>query len=227
MKKALVFAIIAVMALATGFFAYRYANPETSRSGAAPRVAITRSVPSSSEAADSSPSEDTLEPGSSSPALKNSARQQTDPERIMAAIDLDWKKFTLKPSPSKVFKDKSYSVYDIWNEDYVVGPKILVDQSSRNVFTWAPGDASPIPAAKDMAFDKTLRTITGILKDGAMMSIVLTTDSGNTLTVRRLGVDTSRLTSLKAGDRIKVTYTGVISGSDTTRAFIARLENVS
>lgn len=227
MKKALVLAIIAALAIASGFFAYRYANPVIQKPTAAAR-SDSSPDPSASEAAGDLSAAENEAGSSAGPFLKSDAKTswKTDEERIKAAIDLDWSRYTLKVSTPKLLNDKTYSTYDIWDGDYVAGPRILVDQSSRSIFTWAPGDAAPIPVEKDKAFDKTVRTITGIMKDGAMMSIVLTTDSGNQLTVRRLGVDTSKLTSLKPGDRIRVTYTGVITGNDTTRAFITKLENV-
>lgn len=227
MKKALVLAIIAVLAIAFGSFAYRYANPVIQKPSAAAH-ADSSAGPASSEAADASPAAGNAAGSSDGPVLAESSakKETTDEEHIASAINLDWSRYKLKASAPKILKDKTYSAYDIWDEDYVVGPRILVDRSSRDIFTWAPSDSAPIPAEKDKAFDKTVRTITGIMKDGAMMSITLTTDSGNQLTVRRLGVDTSRLTSLKPGDRIRVTYTGVITGNDTTRAFITKLENV-
>jgi phosphotransferase system IIA component len=63
------------------------------------------------------------------------------------------------------------------------------------------------------------------MTDGAMMSITLKTADGSELIIHRVGVDTSGLKSMKIGDRIKVTYTGVIKGNDTSRAFITKLEN--
>lgn len=228
MKKALVFTIVAVLAIACGSFAYRYANPVIQKSAAVTQADSSPDA-AASEAASALPAAKSKTVSSDGPALtENGAKKswQSDEERIKAAIDLDWSRYTLKVSAPKLLKDKTYSTYDIWDEDYIVGPRILVDQSSRSIFTWAPSDAAPMPVEKDKAFDKTVHTVTGILKDGAMMSIVLTTDSGNQLTVRRLGIDTSKLTSLKIGDRIRVTYTGVITGNDTTRAFITKLENV-
>lgn len=59
------------------------------------------------------------------------------------------------------------------------------------------------------------------------MSILLKTDDGSELTVRRLGVDTTGLKSMVIGAKIKVTYTGVIKGSNLTRAFVTKLENVA
>ena len=228
MKKALAFTIIAVLAIASGFFAYRYANPVIQKPSAAARTDSSVDT-GASETAGAPPAQGNAAGSFDGPVLTESSAkkdQTTDEEHITSAINLDWSRYKLKASAPKILKDKTYSAYDIWDEDYVVGPRILVDRSSKGIFTWAPSDSAPIPVEKDKAFDKTVHTITGIMKDGAMMSIVLTTDSGNQLTVRRLGVDTSRLTSLKSGDRIRVTYTGVITGNDTTRAFITKLENV-
>ena len=229
MKKLLATAIILVFCTAAGIFAYRYANPVNQKSTAASQpessAVISSSAASSQTSAVSSAAEKIL--SNAAPSNK-SGKAQTDTDRIKAAINLDWNKnkYILKPSQAKVLKGKTYSTFDIWDEDYIVGPRILVDQSSKNIFTWAPNDASPVPVAEDKAFDKTPHTITGTVKDGAMMSVMLTTADGD-ITVRRLGIDTSKLTSLKIGDRIKVTYTGIINGNDTTRAFITQLETVS
>ncbi len=58
-----------------------------------------------------------------------------------------------------------------------------------------------------------------------MMSILLKLPDGNKITVRRLGIDTSKLKSMNIGDKIKVTYTGVLNGTDTSRMFVKKLEN--
>jgi pectate lyase len=155
-----------------------------------------------------------------------SGGKQSETDKIQAAVPLDWKRYTLKASVPKVIQNKTYHTYDISDEDYIVGPKILIDPNSGNVYTWTSSDAAPVPAAEDKAFDKTEHTIVGTVEDGAMMNVVLKTDSGNELIVRRVGIDTSGLTSMKIGDRIRVTYSGVINGNDTSRAFITKLETV-
>lgn len=202
MRKLLSAAILVVFCAAAGIFAYRYAHPnDTANSDEAPLLY-------------------------SGIESEGSSKEQSDTDRIKAAVDLDWNRYVLKASQAKVLQGKTYSTFDIWDEDYIVGPRILVDQDSKDIYTWAPNDTSPVPVAEDKAFDKTPHTITGTVKDGAMMSVTLTTSNGD-ITVRRLGIDTTKLTSLKIGDRIKVTYTGIINGNDTTRAFIIKLETVS
>jgi hypothetical protein len=228
-RKILSAAIVLVFCTAAGIFAYRYAHPSATQQNAV------ASQPESSAAISSSPaSSQTSTTGAenetsalhSATVSEESAMEPTDTDRIKASIDLDWNKYILKASQTKVLQGKTYSTFDIWEEDYIVGPRILIDQSSKNIYTWAPNDSSPVPAAEDKAFDKTPHSITGTVKDGAMMSVTLTTANGD-ITVRRLGIDTTNLTSLKIGDRIKVTYTGIINGNDTTRAFITKLETVS
>lgn len=161
-----------------------------------------------------------------SSAVSSGTGNPSDTGKIQKAVPLDWKRYTLKPSAAKVVKNKTYRAYDIIDGDYLVGPKILVDSGSGAVYTWAASDAAPVPAAEDKAFDKTQHSLVGTVEDGAMMNVVLKTESGNELIVRRVGVDTSGLTSMKVGDKIRVTYTGVISGNDTSRAFITKLETV-
>lgn len=163
-----------------------------------------------------------------SSAAKSAANgaKQSEVGKIQAAVNLDWHRYTLKAAAPKMLKKKTYDAYEICDEDYLVGPKILVDPVGGKIYTWTPSDTAPIPAADDKAFDRTVRTVIGTVEDGAMMNVILKTESGNELVVRRLGVDTTGLTSLKTGDRIRVTYTGVINGNDTSRAFITGLENV-
>lgn len=157
---------------------------------------------------------------------KVAAPAQSEGDKVKAAIPLNWTKYSLKSSSPKTIKGKTYHTYDIRDDDYFVGPKILVDPSDGAIYTWTASDTAPLPASQDKAFDKTVHTITGVMEDGAMMNVMLKTDDGSEINVRRLGIDTTNLKSLKIGDRIRVTYTGVIKGSDTSRAFITKLENV-
>ena len=162
---------------------------------------------------------------SSSPPADQPADQPADLAK--AAVPLDWNRYRLKGLGLKTVKGKKYHEFEIWDEDYSVGPLLLVDPGSGKAYTWTPADSGPVPAAVDKAFDKTPHTVTGVMEDGAMMSILLKTDDGSKLTVRRLGVDTTGLRSMVIGTRIKVTYTGVIKGNDMSRAFVTKLENVS
>lgn len=230
MKKFLLSAVLVVLVAGAGYLIYRYSGPQSQQASTS---AVSSAQPSSqaeSSAAPVSSSEESSQV--SSEAQQSSAAAASGPKQqsinsIKAAINLDWKKYTLKsPSQTKTIKNKTYDMFEIWDEDYQVGPKILVDPSSGKIYTWAASDTAPVPAAEDPAFDKTVRTVTGTMVDGAMMSIELKTPDGNELVVRRLGIDTSGLKSMKIGDKIKVTYTGIIKGSDTTRAFITKLENV-
>lgn len=227
-RKALIFAILAVAALGVGYFAYRYAHPEMQPAPAVSSAAALAA--SAAPQADGSVSSQApalkAEKASASQAAASAGADQTEADKVRAAVRLDWKRYALKPSAQKIVKSKTYHAYDIVDGDYVVGPKLLIDPGSGAVYTWGASDAAPVPAADDKAFDKTERSIVGTVEDGAMMNVVLKTESGNELVVRRVGVDTTGLTSLKIGDRIRVTYTGVISGNDTSRAFITKLETV-
>jgi hypothetical protein len=227
MKKILISAIAVVLVAGTGYFAYRYANPEPQQMPA-PSSSSVVSLQAVSSAAPVASQPVTLKASSAvSSAVRSKASQsQQKINQVKAAVNLDWKKYTLKAVASKVLKNTAYDTYEIWDEDYLVGPKVLVDQSSGKIYTWASSDTAPVPVSEDKAFDKTVHTVIGTMQDGAMMSIVIKTDDGNELSIRRLGVDTTGLKSLKNGDRIKVTYTGVIKGNDTSRAFITKLENV-
>lgn len=226
MKKILISALVIVLAAGVGYFAYQYAKTPggtASSSAAASSAGVSQQTASSAAAASSQSASAASSPAAASSAV--SGAKQKDISSIQAAIDLDWKKYTLKASAAKVLKGKTYRTYAIWDDDYCVGPTLLVDPDDGKIYTWTTSDSAPVPAAEDKAFDKTPHTVTGTMEDGAMMSIVLKTDAGNELVVRRLGIDTTGLKSMKIGDKIKVTYTGVIKGNDTSRAFITKLEN--
>jgi hypothetical protein len=235
LKKTLIAVVLTAAAIGVGYFAYRFSSNHVKLQPSDAQVSSAVQLPSSEA---SLASQQVV--SSKAPVLASSAYSRIytasssatttitkaqEPSVVKSEVKLDWKKYTLKPGKPKKLNGKTYNTYEIWDEDYLEGPNILVDPTDSKVYTWTSSDTNPIPAAKDKAFDKTPHTIVGTMKDGAMMSILLTTDDGNELTIRRLGVDTSGLKSLKIGDRIKVTYTGVIKGNDTSRAFITKLEN--
>mgnify|MGYP007017324807 FL=1 len=235
LKKTLIAVVLTAAAIGVGYFAYRFSlnhaklqlsDAQVSSAGqlsSSEASSVSRAVSSKAPVLDSSAYSSRIHMASSSATAPTTKAQE--PSVVKSEVKLDWKKYTLKPGKPKKLNGKTYSTYEIWDEDYLEGPNILVDPTDSKVYTWTSSDTNPIPAVKDKAFDKTPHTIVGTMKDGAMMSILLTTDDGNELTIRRLGVDTSGLKSLKIGDRIKVTYTGVIKGNDTSRAFITKLEN--
>jgi len=146
------------------------------------------------------------------PALLSSSQASKLPaDLVKTAVPLDWNKYHLKDFNLKTVNGKKYHEFEIWDEDYAVGPFLLVDPEDGRVYSWASSDSKLILAAEDKAFDKTPHTITGVIKDSAMMSILLKTDDGSELTVRRLGVNTTGLKSMVIGAKIKVTYTSSIS----------------
>lgn len=223
MKKGLaaVIAACVVAGAAIGFFTYQYYHPQTK-----PVVSSSQPEQSSSEV-ESSSSQQNSSMASSSAVSSAAASTVLKPEteRIMASVKLDWKKYHLKAVSPKTVKDKKYNAYEIWDDDLMAGPEILVDPANGKIYTFASSDTEPLPAEQDKAFDKAPHTIIGTMTDGAMMSLTLKTADGSELIIHRVGVDTSGLKSMKIGDRIKVTYTGVIKGNDTSRAFITKLEN--
>ncbi len=225
MKKGILAVLIVVVVAAAGYLLVRQHGTVPSAVGTA------SSVPSSSAPASSAPSS---APEVSSAAAAPSSAASGIPkaqavEQIQKAVPVDWKKYTVKPasqSEQKTVNGKKYQTYLMWDEDYQVGPAILVDPDGGKVYTWTESDSAPVPASEDKAFDKTEHTVTGTVKDAAMMSVLIKTSDGRELSIRRLGIDTSGLKSLTIGSKIKVTYTGVISGNDTSRAFIKKLSSL-
>lgn len=229
MKKVLLSAVLVVLVAGAGYLIYRYSGSPGQQTSASAITSVASSQAASSAVLVSSEESSQVANSSAAPVSSAAAgdSKQQSMNQIKTAVNLDWKKYTLKSSAQKTVKGKSYNTFDIWDDDYQVGPKVLVDPNDGKVYTWTSSDTAPIPVSEDKAFDKTVRTITGTIEDGAMMSIVLKTPDGNELVVRRLGIDTSGLKSMKVGKKVKVTYTGVIKGSDTSRAFITKLENVA
>lgn len=197
----------------------------------------TGSQPSSSgSSAPSSDSSSASSSGSSEPApssqQESSAAQLTDAqitEKIRAEIPLDWKKYALKEQKENPVSagGKTYRTYAAWDEDYEEGPLILFNPDDGKLYTYANGDSAPVLAADDAAFDKTVRTVTGVVTDGAMMSIQIRTPEGNQLTVRRLGVELVNLDDgFKVGNQVKVTYTGTYQGDNSQRMFVQKIEGI-
>lgn len=228
MKRFLLTIAAVVVIIGAGYFFWQFGRMETSVSSNPASSAAAAASQSVSSALSQSSSTVSSAVESEAPAQSLTPQQkQMSIKKIQSAINLNWKKYTLKKSyAKKTISGKSYLTFEIWDEDYIVGPTILVDPDTEKVYTWTQSDPAPIPAADDKAFDKTVHALTGTMLDGAMMSIVLKGPDGSELNFRRLGIDTSGLTSMKIGDKIKVTYTGVIKGSDTSRAFVTKLETV-
>ena len=147
--------------------------------------------------------------------------------KIKSAINVDWKKYRLSKGDKKTINGKTYLTFTMWDDDYQEGPLVLVDPDTGKVFTWVKSDSSPVPADKDKAFDKTVHTVNVTITDGAMMSYIGKTSDGNELTIPRYDVKMVNFSSIKIGDKIKIYYTGVITGNDTSRAFITKLEKIS
>lgn len=228
MKKGILTVLVVAAAAVAGYLIF------TQQNAAGPGGAASSSSSSavSSVSASSAPSS-AQEVSSAQEAPSSTAASEIPKEQavtlVKQAISADWNKYAVKAASQteqKTIDGKKYQTYLMWDEDYQVGPVILVDPGSGKVYTWAPADTAPVPASEDKAFDKTEHTFTGTVTDAAMMSVVVKTDDGRQLTVRRYGIDTSKLKVLKIGTKVKVTYTGVISGSDTSRAFVTKLESV-
>lgn len=232
MKKFWLIVLLAAVLAGVGWLIYRFTQNSGNNSLPAPVSSASVFSGASSQAgpgaAPSAGSDGSAvnSVSSAEPSSAPSAAARKYEDLAKTAIDLDWNKYHLKAEKEKTVNGKAYQAFSIWGEDYSVGPTVLVDPADGKVYTWVASDSAPMPAAQDKAFDKTPHTITGIMEDGAMMSITLKTDDGAELMVRRVDVDTTDLKSMVIGDRIKVTYTGVIKGNDMSRAFVTKLENV-
>ena len=226
MKKVL-WALLAVVVVAAGAWALLSQNgafPASTSSSAGDSQAESSSSSSTPSSAPSSEAQ-TSEPQSqaSEPALEEIE------QKIQAEIPLDWTKYRLqeqKDNPVSV-GGKTYRTFSIWDDDYMEGPLVLLGPDDGKIYTYTREDAAPTPAAQDPAFDKTVRTVTGTVQDGAMMSIEILTPDGNRLTIRRLGVELANLDDgFKVGAKVKVTYTGTYQGDSSQRMFVQKIEGV-
>lgn len=154
-------------------------------------------------------------------------KQITD--KIKSEIPLDWKKYALKEQTDNPVKigGVTYRTYTAWDQDYTEGPLILYNPKDGKLYTYTYKDKSPILAAKDPAFGTAEHTVTGVVKDTAMMSVEIHTTTGHDLTVRRLGVKLVNLDNgFKVGQNVKVTYTGVYQNDDSQRMFVKKIEGI-
>lgn len=169
---------------------------------------------------------------SSSAQESESASSLTDDqitEKIKSEIPLDWDKYTLKEETEEPVSQNgtTYRTYSAWDEDYMEGPLILYNPEDGKLYTDTQQNAAPILASEDPAFDKTEHTVTGVVKDAAMMSVLIHTTDGDDLTVRRLGVTLVNLDNgFNVGENIKVTYTGTYEGNDSQRMFVKKIEGM-
>lgn len=225
-----VMAIALIVFFVIGYFAGRSAKTTSNpaASSAAPSVSSEESSAVSSEANLKSSSQSQEKSASSQPA-KGGKTEDKNIAKIQSAINMDWKKYDLrKVTPSTVIGKKTYATYSMWDQDYQEGPQILVDPDTGKVYTYTTADKAPVPAETDPAFDQTVRSVTGVVKDGAMMSVLIKTSDGKQLSIRRLGVNLINLDNgFTIGSTVKVYYTGVIQGNSMQRAFVTKIEGVS
>ena len=72
-----------------------------------------------------------------------------------------------------------------------------------------------------------ISTIEGILKDGAMQSIIIQTDDGRALQFSKNGAEKVNLINgLIVGQRLRIYYKGTITGSDTSKVTVTKLEKL-
>ena len=228
MKKGILAALVVAVVAVAGCLIL------TQQNAAGPGGAVSSAFSSSVSDTSSSSAPSSAQAVSSAQETPSSTAASEIPKEravtlVKQAIPADWNKYVVKAASQteqKTVNGKKYQTYLMWDKDYQVGPDILVDPDSGKVYTWAAADAAPVPASEDKAFDRTEHAFTGTVTDAAMMSVVVKTGDGRALTVRRYGIDTSKLKGLTIGAKVKVTYTGVINGSDMSRAFVTKLESV-
>ena len=226
----LLLVIIIAVFFAAGFLAGRYSKPAANAEGSPQSMSSGASVNPDSANMISSAMPSSVAPASSGISSAPGKGGKTDQivSKIKAAIPVDWNKYTLRQEANPVTVGKvTYLTYTMWDQDYQEGPQILVDPSTGKVYTYTSADKAPMPASTDPAFDKTVRTFTGTVKDGAMMSVLIKTPDGKLLTVRRLGVDLVNLDNgFTIGNKVQVSYTGVIQGNSMQRAFVKKIEGI-
>lgn len=225
MKKTAWVLLAAVVVLGGGILLY-YSHKAVPSSGPSSSAPSSSALGSSSSAASSSAAP--LSSSASSPVQKLTDAQIT--AKIQSEIPLDWKKYTLKERKENPVKagGTTYRTFDVWDADYQEGPAILYSPDDGKLYTYTSSDKAPVLAADDPAFDKTERTVTGVIQDGAMMSITIKTPEGNVLTIRRLGVKLVNLDKgFIIGNNVKVTYTGTYSGNDSQRMFVQKIEGIA
>ncbi len=223
-KTGWILLIVAVVAICGGVFLFTGKNvPGQSLSSSSSSEPVASSEISSVE-----PSSQELSSSKESEGVSSLTNGQIT-KKIQSEVPLDWKKYKLKEETDKPAKvgGVTYRTYSAWDEDYVEGPLLLYSPKDGKVYTYTYQDSAPILAKDDPAFGKKEHTVTGVVKDAAMMSVEIHTTDGHDLTVRRLGVKLINLDNgFKAGQNVKVTYTGVYKGNNSQRMFVKKIEGV-
>ena len=223
-KTGWILLIVAVVAICGGVFLFTGKNvPGQSSSSSSSSEPVASSEISSVE-----PSSQELSSSKESEGVSSLTDGQIT-KKIQSEVPLNWKKYKLKEETGKSVKvgGVTYRTYSAWDEDYVEGPLLLYSPKDGKVYTYTAQDTAPILARDDPAFGKTEHTVTGVVKDSAMMSVEIHTTDGHDLTVRRLGVKLINLDNgFKAGQNVKVTYTGVYKGNNSQRMFVSKIEGI-
>lgn len=179
-------------------------------------------------------SSETVSSGASSAQESGSVSSGKEDEavkNIKSQMDLDWNKYTVRESSQSVkLQGKTYRAFEIWRDDYQEGPRVLLDPDDGKLYTasyQAKETDKPVPLSEDKAFDKTVKTVTGtVTEDGAMMSFFIKTPGGDVLPIPRYGIEMNFESGSVVGKKVKVYYTGEISGDDMSRAFVTKAELV-
>lgn len=224
MKKSL--AVVLVLAAAGAVCLIWTQNAGTPGTPASVSGSGSSSYTAASSKAVSSETSSVWESGAAS-----SEKEDEAVKKIKSQINLDWKKYTVREGSQPVkLQGKTYRAFEIWNDDYQQGPRILLDPDDGKLYTasyLAKETDKPIPLSEDKSFDKTVKTVTGtVTEDGAMMSFFIKTPDGTVLAIPRYGIEMNFESGSAVGKKVRVYYTGEIKGDDMSRAFITKAELV-
>lgn len=231
MKKILAVLLVLAAAGAVFFAAAHFAADGGEKE--IPAAASAAGGPSAVSSSVSSAASAASLPASSSAIANAASLSQQDAEAaVQTRIPMDWDIYSLKESQNKASAGGTLCrTFEIWRDDYRVGPQILLapDGSLYTRSYRDGGDTAPVPAAEDAAFGKEVHTVTGTLTEqSSMMSFFIRTADGTVLEIPKYGAGTDAVTdgSVAVGQRVRVSYTGVIRGDDMCRAFVTKAEPV-
>ena len=108
--------------------------------------------------------------------------------------------------------------YEVGTKSDLFNSMVLLHEDVSNRFKIIGADSSS---------EKNISTIEGVLEEGMMQTVIIKTDDGHTLSFSKEDAEKVNLGSgLIIGCRLKIYYQGTISGSDTSKETVTKLEKL-
>lgn len=87
-------------------------------------------------------------------------------------------------------------------------------------------DTVPVTEPDEPAAEK-VSTVTGVIQDATMNTVIIQTEDGRTLSFSTMDADKTNADGLLIGDTVVISYTGEIDGEDTSGVTVTAIDNIS